>query len=127
MSKTSHHRLRLAQNFLRSSRLVRSLLGVSSISTGDIVYEIGPGRGIITAELAQIARGFNRDHSTVLHAIRAVSGRLEVNSEMTVLLERTRGLIQPSSPPSADTAANLHDSSVSPRSASTSATLHPLP
>ena len=57
MSKTSHHRLRLAQNFLRSSRLVRSLLGVSSISTGDIVYEIGPGRGIITAELAQIARG----------------------------------------------------------------------
>ena len=57
MSKTSHHRLRLAQNFLRSSKLVRSLLGVSSISTGDIVYEIGPGRGIITAELAHIARG----------------------------------------------------------------------
>jgi len=84
-------------------------------------------RDITSLSLAQIARGFNRDHSTVLHAIRAVSGRLEVNSEMTVLLERTRGLIQPSSPPSADTAANLHDSSVSPRSASTSATLHPLP
>ncbi len=46
----------LAQNFLRSSKLVHSLLAVSSIGPDDIVYEIGPGRGIITAELAQIAR-----------------------------------------------------------------------
>ena len=46
----------LAQNFLRSSALVRSLLNTSFIGTGDIVYEIGPGRGIITAELARIAR-----------------------------------------------------------------------
>jgi 23S rRNA (adenine-N6)-dimethyltransferase len=35
---------------------VRSLLSTSSINGHDIVYEIGPGRGIITAELAQIAR-----------------------------------------------------------------------
>src|SRR5574341_986117 len=55
MSKTSYNQLQLAQNFLRSSKLVRSLLGASSIAPGDIVYEIGPGRGIITAELAQIA------------------------------------------------------------------------
>jgi 23S rRNA (adenine-N6)-dimethyltransferase len=45
----------LAQNFLRSSKFVRSLLEASSIGVGDIVYEIGPGRGIITAELAQVA------------------------------------------------------------------------
>ena len=54
MSKTSYNQLRLAQNFLRSSKLVRSLLSVSSIAPGDTVYEIGPGRGIITGELAQI-------------------------------------------------------------------------
>jgi 23S rRNA (adenine-N6)-dimethyltransferase len=56
MSKTSYNRLALAQNFLRSSKLVRSLLSASSIAPDDIVYEIGPGRGIITAELTRIAR-----------------------------------------------------------------------
>ena len=56
MSKTFRNQLALAQNFLRSSKLVRSLLEASSIAPDDIVYEIGPGRGIITAELAGIAR-----------------------------------------------------------------------
>lgn len=56
MSKTSYYQIALAQNFLRSSKLVRSLLDASSIASGDIVYEIGPGCGIITAELAHIAR-----------------------------------------------------------------------
>jgi len=56
MSKTSNNQVALAQNFLRSSKLVRSLLSASSIAPDDIVYEIGPGCGIITAELAQIAR-----------------------------------------------------------------------
>ena len=56
MTNKSKKRLILAQNFLRSSKLVRSLLDTSSIEPGDIVYEIGPGRGIITAELAQVAR-----------------------------------------------------------------------
>jgi len=56
MAKKSSKRMLLAQNFLRSSQLVRSLLGTSSIDRHDIVYEIGPGGGIITAELAQIAR-----------------------------------------------------------------------
>src|SRR3990172_789329 len=56
MAKKSNKQIALAQNFLRSSRLVRSLLDSSSIGAGDIVYEIGPGRGIITVELARIAR-----------------------------------------------------------------------
>jgi 23S rRNA (adenine-N6)-dimethyltransferase len=55
MPKTSYNRIALAQNFLRSPKLARSLLGASSIAPDDIVYEIGPGRGIITAELARIA------------------------------------------------------------------------
>lgn len=45
----------LAQNFLKSPELVRRLVGASSIGPGDTVYEIGPGRGIITAELARRA------------------------------------------------------------------------
>jgi len=36
--------------------LVHLLVGISKIGPGDIVYEIGPGNGIITAELARIAR-----------------------------------------------------------------------
>jgi 23S rRNA (adenine-N6)-dimethyltransferase len=56
MSKTACNRIALAQNFLRSSKLVASLLSASSIASDDLVYEIGPGGGIITSELAQIAR-----------------------------------------------------------------------
>jgi 23S rRNA (adenine-N6)-dimethyltransferase len=55
MAKKSNKQILLAQNFLRSSKLARSLLDTSSIGSRDIVYEIGPGRGIITAELAKIA------------------------------------------------------------------------
>ena len=55
MAKKSHNQILLAQNFFRSSRLVRRLVNSSSIGPLDIVYEIGAGRGIITAELAQIA------------------------------------------------------------------------
>jgi len=46
----------LAQNFLRSPGLVRRLVANSSIGPCDVVYEIGPGRGIITAELARVAQ-----------------------------------------------------------------------
>ena len=56
MAKKSNKKVLLAQNFLRSSKLVRYLLDKSSIESCDVVYEIGPGRGIITGELAQIAR-----------------------------------------------------------------------
>jgi len=41
-----------SQNFLRKPELVRYLLEKSSIGPNDIVYEIGPGQGIITEQLA---------------------------------------------------------------------------
>lgn len=41
-----------SQNFLRSRRLVARLVDQSSIRSDDLVLEIGPGRGIITRELA---------------------------------------------------------------------------
>ena len=46
----------LAQNFLRSPKLVSRLVRMSSIGPSDTVYEIGPGNGIITAVLATVAR-----------------------------------------------------------------------
>jgi 23S rRNA (adenine-N6)-dimethyltransferase len=56
MAKRPRTRIALAQNFLRSSKLVHTLINASSVGPFDTVYEIGPGRGIITAGLAQIAR-----------------------------------------------------------------------
>ena len=45
----------LAQNFLRSPKLVGRLVRMSKIGVSDTVYEIGPGNGIITAALANVA------------------------------------------------------------------------
>jgi 23S rRNA (adenine-N6)-dimethyltransferase len=41
-----------SQNFLKDPCLVASLLDRCNIGHDDVVYEIGPGRGIITAQLA---------------------------------------------------------------------------
>jgi 23S rRNA (adenine-N6)-dimethyltransferase len=51
-----HYRKSLAQNFLREAHLAASLINNSSISSDDIVYEIGPGTGVITKELAKRAK-----------------------------------------------------------------------
>lgn len=55
MAKGPGKRIWLAQHLLKSTSLVRRLVSLSSIGPGDTVYEIGPGRGIITAELARAA------------------------------------------------------------------------
>lgn len=46
----------LSQTFLHDRRLVASLLDRSSIGAADLVLEIGPGKGIITRELARRCR-----------------------------------------------------------------------
>ncbi len=56
MAKQPTKQITLAQNFLRSSKLVCALLDASSINPFDTVYEIGAGRGRITAELARRVR-----------------------------------------------------------------------
>lgn len=43
-----------SQNFLYSPALIRKLLGLTNISVDDIVIEIGPGKGIITKQLAKV-------------------------------------------------------------------------
>jgi len=40
------------QHFLRSRRLVASLVDAAAVSPGELVLDLGAGRGIITAELA---------------------------------------------------------------------------
>ena len=55
METRQHKRISLAQNFLRSPKLVHRLVAMSTIGPSDTVYEIGPGNGIITAALATVA------------------------------------------------------------------------
>jgi 23S rRNA (adenine-N6)-dimethyltransferase len=55
METRQHKSISLAQNFLRSPKLVRRLVAMSNIGPSDTVYEIGPGNGIITAALARVA------------------------------------------------------------------------
>ena len=56
METRQYNRIHLAQNFLRSPKLVRRLVRISTIGPADTVYEIGPGNGIITAALASVAK-----------------------------------------------------------------------
>jgi 23S rRNA (adenine-N6)-dimethyltransferase len=48
--------IQYAQNFLKSRSLVERLLDRCNIGPDDVVYEIGPGKGIITECLAQRCR-----------------------------------------------------------------------
>jgi len=43
--------LRYSQNFLKSHNLVKRLISKAGLNKKDIVYEIGPGKGIITSQL----------------------------------------------------------------------------
>src|SRR5204862_388861 len=50
-------------------------------------------RELTEAPLAAIARAFDRDHTTVLYAIRAVEGRLEPGSESLATIHRAREIL----------------------------------
>ena len=58
--------------------------------------------------LSAIAHEFNRDHTTVLHAIRAVSGRLEPGSPTTVILQRTCELLPERPVPTSEEQPPVH-------------------
>ncbi len=53
MSSWPRERALLSQNFLRSSQLIASLLDRFDLGGDGAVYEIGPGDGLITRQLAQ--------------------------------------------------------------------------
>jgi chromosomal replication initiator protein len=69
--------------------------------------------------LAQIAREFNRDHSTVLHAIRTVSTRLAPESETAAVLHRTCELLAVSPSAGSPEATPIHQATSRPQTAST--------
>jgi len=55
LPRREHARARRAfgQNFLSDPRQVRRLAAVAGIRPGDLVYEVGAGRGVLTGELAR--------------------------------------------------------------------------
>lgn len=70
-------RKQLSQNFLSNPRLIRGLVGRSSIGRADLVLEIGPGKGFITGELLRVARevvAVELDAKLVLHLRRYFAG-----------------------------------------------------
>lgn len=56
VSNVMQRRITYSQNFLHSRKLVSRLVDQSSIGGDDVVIEIGPGKGIITAKLAERSR-----------------------------------------------------------------------
>lgn len=52
MSSSIRQSVLYSQNFLRDSSAIASLLDRLCIGSNDVVYEIGPGKGIITEQLA---------------------------------------------------------------------------
>lgn len=47
-----HFKKKYGQNFLKDNRIVKSIVSISEITKDDLVIEVGPGRGILTKELA---------------------------------------------------------------------------
>lgn len=46
---------RLGQNFLKNKSIVKEIIEVANLSCDDLILEIGPGKGILTEELAKKA------------------------------------------------------------------------
>jgi 16S rRNA (adenine1518-N6/adenine1519-N6)-dimethyltransferase len=55
-SKISHRRPKLGQHFLHDQRFRTRILEALPLDPGEVVFEIGPGRGAMTALLAEHAR-----------------------------------------------------------------------
>jgi Bacterial dnaA protein helix-turn-helix len=76
-------------------------------------------RDLTSLSLVEIAREFNRDHSTVLHAIRAVSSRLEHGSETSVVLHRAHELLAAQDDATHPRSPFLHQPDTAPQPPST--------
>ncbi len=72
-------------------------------------------REMTELSLAQIAREFDRDHSTVLHAIRSVSQRLEPGSETATAIHKVRAQLGTTSVIGLTGERPLHDRSPRPQ------------
>ena len=66
-------------------------------------------RELTPLSLTEIARGFDRDHTTVLHAIRSVSSRLEPGSETATALHTIHTTLGTRHPPEHPSTETGHD------------------
>jgi chromosomal replication initiator protein len=73
-------------------------------------------REMTSLSLAQIAREFDRDHSTVLHAIRSVSQRLEPGSETVDAIHRVRASLRTTGGAGLGPDGSLHPTGDDPQS-----------
>jgi chromosomal replication initiator protein len=81
-------------------------------------------RELTDLSLADIAREFDRDHTTILHAIRAVSARASADAGVGDTIHRVRELLG-AEPPSRGPASTVH--STHPQPSSTDETLQVKP
>lgn len=51
--KEFKHKKKYGQNFLKDSSIVSRIVSISGITNEDLVIEVGPGKGILTKELAK--------------------------------------------------------------------------
>jgi chromosomal replication initiator protein len=84
-------------------------------------------RDLTTLSLAQIARAFGRDHSTVLHAVRTVSKRLDPGSDSFEMLNRVRASIHSPEPTRDLETRSVHQPATDPREPSTGPSRITLP
>ncbi len=78
----------LGQHFLRSDRALREIIEAADLSQGDVVLEIGPGEGVLTAQLLQYAGhviAIEKDEELFAHlserfSAEITSGKLELIS-----------------------------------------------
>lgn len=75
--------IRDSQNFLCDTNLVKKIIDISSINNNDLVIEIGPGRGIITEQLALKAKkvvGIEFDQELYLDLL----NKFKMNSNISI-------------------------------------------
>lgn len=82
-------RIKYSQNFLADPELVKALINKSSITTNDIVYEIGAGEGIITKQLLLKAKkviAFELDRNFFGILDRKFEGKISVELKLADFL-----------------------------------------
>lgn len=50
------HKKKYGQNFLKDSNIISKIVSISGITKNDLVIEVGPGKGILTKELARCSK-----------------------------------------------------------------------
>lgn len=73
-----------SQNFLKNPAFVDSLINKTDINAGDLVVEIGPGKGIITNSLSKKACrviGIEIDH----HLVTSLKRKFQPNKNIEII------------------------------------------